>query len=88
LANRIRHDNRTGKDAALVIADLRRLGVKRLSLETGDRSEVAGAIGLALRLDQISAKLTPARKVETVAAERAYGRVMMIGDGVNDAPAL
>ncbi|MGO7322894.1 heavy metal translocating P-type ATPase [Rhizobium ruizarguesonis] len=74
------------KDAALVIADLRRLGVKRLSLATGDRSEVAGAIGL--RLDQISAQLTPARKVETVAAERAYGRVMMIGDGVNDAPAL
>ncbi|MGO6907329.1 HAD family hydrolase, partial [Rhizobium ruizarguesonis] len=57
------------KDAALVIADLRRLGVKRLSLATGDRSEVAGAIGLALRLDQISAQLTPARKVETVAAE-------------------
>nr|WP_315857398.1 heavy metal translocating P-type ATPase [Rhizobium leguminosarum] len=76
------------KDAALVIADLRRLGVKRLSLATGDRSEVAGAVGLALRLDQISAQLTPARKVETVAAERAYGRVMMIGDGVNDAPAL
>ncbi|MGO8426014.1 HAD family hydrolase, partial [Rhizobium ruizarguesonis] len=76
------------KDAALVIADLRRLGVKRLSLATGDRSEVSGAIGLALRLDHISAQLTPARKVETVAADRAYGLVMMIGDGVNDAPSL
>ncbi|NEJ23388.1 cadmium-translocating P-type ATPase [Rhizobium leguminosarum] len=76
------------KDAALAIAELRRLGVKRLSLATGDRSEVADAVGRALGLDQISAQLAPAKKVETVAAERSYGRVMMIGDGVNDAPAL
>lgn len=76
------------KDAVPAIADLRRLGVKRLSLATGDRAEVADAVGLALRLDQISAELTPGEKVQRVAAERSYGRVMMIGDGVNDAPAL
>jgi len=76
------------KDAVPAIADLRRLGVKRLSLATGDRAEVADAVGLALRLDQISAELEPAEKVQRVTAERSYGRVMMIGDGVNDAPAL
>ena len=75
-------------DASAAIDCLRQSGVKRFTLATGDRMEVASAIGKVLRLDAVKAELTPIEKVETVKMEGKHGRVMMIGDGVNDAPAL
>ncbi|MDL2410279.1 heavy metal translocating P-type ATPase [Rhizobium calliandrae] len=75
-------------DAPAAIDNLRRSGVKRFTLATGDRMEVASAIGDVLHLDAVKAQLTPVEKVETVKTEAKHGRVMMIGDGVNDAPAL
>jgi heavy metal translocating P-type ATPase len=77
---------RSGSDTLL--ADLRRLGIQRTILATGDRRAVAEAISETLPVDVIHADLTPEQKVEIVVEERKHGPVMMIGDGVNDAPAL
>lgn len=90
-----------GKAAGLIIlADtvregseelLRRLregGIERIVLATGDRMDVARFVSTGLGLDLVRADLTPDQKVLVVLSERKNGPVMMIGDGVNDAPAL
>ena len=74
--------------AAEMLADLRRQGVGRILLATGDRAEVARQVTEGLGLDGIRAGLTPDEKVLLVLTERKNGPVMMVGDGVNDAPAL
>ena len=63
------------------------LGVQRIVLATGDRSEVADAITAGLGIDAVRSGLTPDQKVLVVLSERKNGPVMMVGDGVNDAPA-
>ena len=55
---------------------------------TGDRAEVAEAIGAALGIDGVLAEQTPEDKVEAVRAERREAVTLMVGDGINDAPAL
>ena len=77
---------RTGTEAML--HELRTLGIDRIVLATGDRHEVAEAVAAGLSIDLVRADLTPDQKILVVLAERKYGPVMMIGDGVNDAPAL
>jgi len=73
----------------MLLAGLRRRGVRRILLATGDRRAVAQAVAGGLQLDGIEADLTPDMKVRLVLAEReGGGPVMMVGDGVNDAPAL
>jgi heavy metal translocating P-type ATPase len=67
---------------------LRRFGIERIVLATGDRRDIAEAVVASLPLDAVQAELTPERKIMVVLAERKYGPVMMVGDGVNDAPAL
>lgn len=67
---------------------LRKLGVQRIVLATGDRREVADALAENLQIDAIHSGLTPDQKVLVVLSERKNGPVMMVGDGVNDAPAL
>ena len=74
--------------AAEMLADLRRQGVARIVLATGDRAAVAAQVTEGLGLDGIRAGLTPDEKVLLVLTERKNGPVMMVGDGVNDAPAL
>ncbi|CAM5291259.1 heavy metal translocating P-type ATPase [Frigidibacter albus] len=71
-----------------LLAGLRKLGVARIVLATGDRRAVAEAVTEGLGLDAVHADLAPGQKVALVLAERAGGPVMMVGDGVNDAPAL
>jgi len=73
---------------AALLAGIRALGIKRILLATGDRIEVAQAVTTGLMLDAVHADLAPDRKVALVLAERENGPVMMVGDGVNDAPAL
>jgi heavy metal translocating P-type ATPase len=70
------------------LSGLRRLGVARILLATGDRRAVAEAVTKALGLDGVRSELTPDQKVLLVLTERKNGPVMMVGDGVNDAPAL
>jgi heavy metal translocating P-type ATPase len=67
---------------------LRALGIERIVLATGDRHEVARFIAAGLSIDQVRSDLTPDQKILVVLSERKNGPVMMIGDGVNDAPAL
>ena len=67
---------------------LRNLGVQRIVLATGDRREVAEAVTAGLGIDAVRSGLTPDQKILVVLSERKNGPVMMIGDGVNDAPAL
>lgn len=82
LADPIRHGTGT------LLADLRALGVERIVLASGDRRDVAEAVARDLGFDAVNAELTPDRKIMVVLAERKHGPVMMVGDGVNDAPAL
>ncbi|AMS39088.1 heavy metal translocating P-type ATPase [Aminobacter aminovorans] len=71
-----------------MLARLRRQGIGRILLATGDRQEVAERVTEGLGLNGIRAGLTPDQKVLLVLTERKRGPVMMVGDGVNDAPAL
>ena len=77
---------RLGTEALL--RNLRNLNIERIVLATGDRREVAEAITAGLSIDAVRSELTPDQKVMVVLSERKNGPVMMVGDGVNDAPAL
>jgi heavy metal translocating P-type ATPase len=66
----------------------RQVGVKRIILASGDSMEVARHVVGALPFDRIEAGLSPEKKIAIVQAEKQNGPVMMIGDGINDAPAL
>ncbi|MDR5653662.1 heavy metal translocating P-type ATPase [Ruixingdingia sedimenti] len=74
--------------AGEMLASLRRQGISRILLATGDRGDVARRVTEGLGLDGIRADLTPDGKVLLVLTEHRNGPVMMVGDGVNDAPAL
>lgn len=71
-----------------MLAGLRRGGIERILLATGDRADVAERVTEGLGLDGLRAGLTPDQKVLLVLSEHKHGPVMMVGDGVNDAPAL
>ena len=75
--------------AAEMISDLRSLGVEHIVMLTGDNERVAQRIADEVGIDEVQAELLPEEKVATVEAlvER-YENVAMVGDGVNDAPAL
>ena len=76
-------------EAAQILAQARKLGIKHVVILTGDHSDVAEAIAKAVGADQVRAGLLPEEKVTQIARlEREFGPVAMIGDGVNDAPAL
>ena len=75
-------------ESASVLNALRAGGIKRIGLLTGDRLMVATAIADGLSFDHIEAGATPAGKVQVVLREKQQGVVAMVGDGVNDAPAL
>jgi heavy metal translocating P-type ATPase len=78
-------------DASELTAELRRAGVERVVLVTGDQRAVGEAVGQALGVDQVFAECSPDQKIEVVrrARERSEAAtVVMVGDGVNDAPAL
>jgi heavy metal translocating P-type ATPase len=67
---------------------LRSAGVSRIVMVTGDRADAAETIGAALDLDAVLAERVPSDKVEAVAVEQKLHPTVMVGDGINDAPAL
>ena len=71
------------------LADLRKNGVKRIVMLTGDNAATAKAVANVLGIDEIRADLMPEDKVTAIAGLQKQGhRVAMVGDGINDAPAL
>ena len=84
----LRFEDPRRPDAAQSLAAARAAGVERIVMITGDRLSVAKRVAGDLPIDRIVAGVTPAGKVEAVAEESRHGTTMMVGDGVNDAPAL
>jgi soluble P-type ATPase len=76
------------RESPRTVQALRAAGVKRIVMVTGDRWEAAETIGAALDLDAVLADCVPADKVDAVVAEQRMHPTVMIGDGINDAPAL
>jgi soluble P-type ATPase len=75
-------------DAGRTVRRLREDGIDRIVMVTGDRADVADTVGAVIGVDQVLAERTPAEKVDAVAVEQRVGPTMMVGDGINDAPAL
>lgn len=75
-------------DAARTIRSLRGGAISRIVMVTGDRQEVAEAVGSVIDVDDVLAERSPTEKVDVVRAERAHAPTIMVGDGINDAPAL
>lgn len=67
---------------------LKREGVERLVMLTGDRRDIAQAVGELLGVTDVRAEQTPTDKLVAIQAARKEGVTIMVGDGVNDAPAL
>lgn len=88
LAGRLVMSDPLREGAGAMLEGLRRQGIGRILLATGDRADVAERVTEGLGLDGVRAGLSPDQKVLLVLSERKRGPVMMVGDGVNDAPAL
>lgn len=83
----VRDEPREGAKAML--ERLKRQGIERTIMLTGDNRSVAEAIGRELGVDEVRAELLPEDKLAAIKDLRArYGKVIMVGDGVNDAPAM
>jgi Cd2+/Zn2+-exporting ATPase len=82
-------EDRLRSDSKAAVAALHAAGIKRVAMLTGDNNGTANAIATEVGIDDVRAELLPADKVAAIESlERDYGAVAMIGDGVNDAPAL
>jgi heavy metal translocating P-type ATPase len=75
-------------DAGALLSSLRAGGIERIVLASGDRAEIAEAVAAALDVDAAYGELTPSQKVSIVKEEQSRASVLMVGDGINDAPAL
>ena len=77
------------EEAPAVIAGLRKLGITKLVMMTGDNEKTSRAVAQAVGVDEYRAEVLPEDKAAFVRSEHALGRkVIMLGDGVNDSPAL
>ena len=77
------------EEAQDVLAALRRLGIQKVVMLTGDSRRTAEAVASRIGIDEFCAEVLPEDKANYVAALRAQGHtVIMVGDGINDSPAL
>ena len=75
--------------AAQVMAELRKLGIERLIMISGDNQQVADAVAKSVGLTEARGDLMPEQKVDAIKdLRKTHGKVAMVGDGVNDAPAM
>jgi heavy metal translocating P-type ATPase len=75
-------------DVPAALSTLRANGIGRVVLASGDAKSVTESVASRLGIDEALSEMTPEGKVMAIVRERKYGLVMMVGDGVNDAPAL
>ena len=75
-------------EASRALRSLRAAGVRRVHMVTGDHPDVAELVADALGVDRVFAERTPEEKVEVIRLVRSEGVTVMVGDGINDAPAL
>ncbi|MFZ3063138.1 MAG: heavy metal translocating P-type ATPase [Actinomycetota bacterium] len=76
-------------EAGDAIRELKELGIKKVAMLTGDSEGTAQAIARQAGIDEYQAMLLPEDKLETVnELKKKYGRIAMVGDGINDAPAM
>lgn len=80
------------EDAKETVENLRKMGVKKISMLTGDSENVAKRVGSILNLDKVYAELLPHEKVEKLELlekeKPSKGKLLFVGDGINDAPVL
>jgi heavy metal translocating P-type ATPase len=90
-AGAIEMADRVREDAPELVGDLRAAGIEEVAMVSGDRAEVGVQVGRLLGIDRVFSDLGPEQKVEIVRrmqAQPGSRPVIMVGDGVNDAPAL
>lgn len=75
-------------ETSQILGDLKTLGIKHCAMVTGDRESVAKTIASGIQIDEYRAECLPEDKVEYVEKVKNSSRVAVVGDGVNDAPAL
>jgi heavy metal translocating P-type ATPase len=82
--------DRVRSDASELVGELQSAGIEQVTMVTGDRAAVGAEVGRMLGIDRVLSELGPDEKVEVVRTlqEQGFGPVLMVGDGVNDAPAL
>src|SRR5680860_816066 len=75
-------------DSPRMVRALREAGITRVVLVTGDRADIADMVGRIVGVDTVLADCDPADKLAAIQHESARGATIMVGDGINDAPAL
>jgi heavy metal translocating P-type ATPase len=81
-------DDPVRPDAGRTVRALRAGGIDRIVMVTGDRAEVADTVGAVIGVDEVLAERTPEDKLDAVRLEHQRAPTIMVGDGINDAPAL
>jgi heavy metal translocating P-type ATPase len=81
-------DDPVRPDAGRTVRALRAGGIDRIVMVTGDRAEVAATVGAMIGVDEVLAERAPAEKLDAVRVEHHRAPTIMVGDGINDAPAL
>jgi Cd2+/Zn2+-exporting ATPase len=80
--------DRVRPSARTVLGQLRQLGIREIAMVTGDHGETARTVAAGLGIDAVYAGLMPDEKTAVIEELSNRGRVLMVGDGVNDAPSL
>jgi P-type E1-E2 ATPase len=89
VAGRVAYEDRIRAESGAVVAALHRMGVRETIMLTGDNARVAAAVRRRLGLSREVAEMLPAEKADVIQElQRAGRRVAMVGDGINDSPAL